>query len=285
MNIPAEFRNFSPSSLLETPELQNFIKNRQAGLNEMPRDILEKMAGIIRSSTVLTGITFDGGVIAGADGQSTDTRGLEIADDQAPKLHQVAPHTVIGMTGSSAQCDELARIIEEVLRVDEAINQFADTPLTTEGTVGRVSMVVRQNLPLVAYYGLIAIPLLTTINKETGEGKVYHYDAVGGYSDATEGFWADGCGGPNAKGIFRGNTKDIAKGLSKDAAIMLTVHALAKTCHVNAGCGGKLLVKVITKQDGIVDVSQDRIAEICKELGPRVIGTYGLGYPYATPRE
>lgn len=267
-------------SLIDAPEFKAMVAEMNNGINGFPPSQIQAFKDIITSTTVITGLKAvdeKGGdvIVAASDGQSTSMRALEKHDKEAEKLHKVGPRAVIGLTGSSAFCDKLAKIVEEILAFDNLIARRNRTRLDIDSQVGRLASAVGGNLMYAVYLGIVAIPLLSITDDKTGEGRIYHFDVLGGFTKAAEGYWADGCGRVVASGFLAAHEPEIKAGLPEEEAVKLAVKVIAVTIKKNAGCGGKISVSVIDKR-GIRKVSQQKIREICN--GPEIRDAYDFHY-------
>ena len=214
-------------------------------------------------STTVIAVKYKDGLINVADRRAT--AGYTVMYDQAEKVLALDDYTLISISGSFAKSVEVVRYLRHTFKYFER-SQLQ--PMSQEGKLMELQRVIANNMPA-ALQGIGAfIPVLSTFDRDTNQGRIYFYDAMGGQFETAE-YGAAGSGSGPIRGAFEYilRTKGPFREMSREDALKecLTLLEIAADLDTATGGSSKHLpaAKSITA-DGIVDFSE---AEIKTALG------------------
>ncbi len=223
--------------------------------------------GHLPHGTTIVALKFPGGVVIAGDRRST--QGNMIAGRDVQKVYITDEYTATGIAGTAAVAVEFARLYAVEL---EHYEKLEGVPLTFAGKVNRLATMVRGNLGA-ALQGLVALPLLAgyDIGDPDPEkaGRIVSFDAAGGWNLEEEGYQSVGSGSIFAKSSMK---KLYAQVTDTDSALRVAVEALYDAADDDSATGGPDLVRgiyptaVTVGADGAVDVPEQRIAELAREV-------------------
>ena len=122
-----------------------------------------------------------------------------------------------------------------------------------------------------AFQGLVVIPLFCGYDENSGAGKLFSYDVVGGRYDELN-YATTGSGGSEARSFLKGAWRDD---LSREGALASAVEALVAAAEEDAATGGPDLKReifpnvLVVSEAGVEEVSDEELAAIA---GPIIEG-------------
>lgn len=217
--------------------------------------------------TTIVALKFPGGVLIAGDRRAT--QGNMIAGRDVQKIHVADDYTATGIAGTAAIAVEFARLYAVEL---EHYEKLEGVPLTFAGKVNRLALMVRGNLGA-ALQGFVALPLLVGYDLDDadaqGAGRIVSFDAAGGWNLEEEGYQSVGSGSIFAKSSMK---KLYSRVTDTDSALRVAVEALYDAADDDSATGGPDLVRgiyptaVVIEADGALEVSEERIAGLAREV-------------------
>ena len=217
--------------------------------------------------TTIVAIKFPGGVLIAGDRRST--QGNVIAGRDVQKIHVTDDYTATGIAGTAAIAVEFARLYAVEL---EHYEKLEGVPLTFAGKVNRLAIMVRGNLGA-ALQGFIALPLLVGYDLADADsqaaGRIVSFDAAGGWNLEIEGYQSVGSGSVFAKSSIK---KLYSRVTDAESALRVAVEALYDAADDDSATGGPDLVRgiyptvVVIEAEGAVEIAEQRIAELAREV-------------------
>lgn len=230
------------------------------GAGPMPTDALPH-------GTTIVALKYPGGVVMAGDRRAT--QGHMIASRDVQKVYITDDYTVTGIAGTAAIAVEFARLYAVELEHYEKIEGVA---LTFPGKVNRLATMVRGNLGA-ALQGFVALPLLAGYDLDDpnpeGAGRIVSFDAAGGWNIEEEGYQSVGSGSIFAKSSMKKLYSQVA---DADSALRVAIEALYDAADDDSATGGPDLVRgiyptaVVIGADGAVDIAEQQIAAVCREI-------------------
>ena len=231
----------------------------------MPQGVVPSNA--VPHGTTIVALKFPGGVVMAGDRRST--QGNMIAGRDVQKVYITDDYTATGIAGTAAIAVEFARLYAVELEHYEKVEGVS---LTFPGKVNRLATMVRGNLGA-ALQGFIALPLLAGYDLADPEpraaGRIVSFDAAGGWNLEEEGYQSVGSGSIFAKSSIK---KLYSQVVDADTALRVAIEALYDAADDDSATGGPDLVRgiyptaVVLKADGAEEVSEERIAELAREV-------------------
>jgi proteasome beta subunit len=196
---------------------------------------LDTPPGVLPHGTTIVAADFDGGVLMAGDRRST--AGNMIAQRDIEKVFRSDDYSCVGIAGVAGIGLELVRLFQLEL---EHYEKLEGRSLSLEGKANRLAAFVRGNLGA-AMQGLVVVPLFAGYDEETGEGRIFSYDAAGGRYEERN-FHSIGSGSPFARGSLKKLYRD---GMSADDAIAVCMQALYDAADDDSATGGPDLTRHI----------------------------------------
>lgn len=217
--------------------------------------------------TTIVALKYPGGVVMAGDRRAT--QGNMIASRDVQKVYITDDYTVTGIAGTAAIAVEFARLYAVELEHYEKLEGVA---LTFPGKVNRLATMVRGNLGA-ALQGFIALPLLAGYDLDdpnpAGAGRIVSFDAAGGHNLEEEGYQSVGSGSIFAKSSMKKLYHQVN---DAESALRVAIEALYDAADDDSATGGPDVVRgifptaVVVSADGAEEVTQDRIAELAREV-------------------
>ena len=203
-------------------------------------EIMNESADVVKTGTSTIGITFDGGVVVGADHRAT--MGHFIANKSVQKLFKISDSVALTTAGLVGHAQSLSRTLAAELRLYElkrgkAMTVKGAATLTANILVGR------------PHY----VQLLIVGVDESGSS-VFSIDSAGG--SIPDVYCATGSGSPYMYGVLEDQFSD---GMSQDEALRVAAKALLASAQRDAASGNGMDLAVITADDGFVLLSEDEV--------------------------
>ena len=230
-------------------------------------DVRTGATDVVPHGTTIVALKFPGGVVMAGDRRAT--QGNMIASRDVQKVYITDDYTATGIAGTAAIAVEFARLYAVELEHYEKLEGVA---LTFSGKVNRLATMVRGNLGA-ALQGFIALPLLAGYDLDDPDpqaaGRIVSFDAAGGHNLEEEGYQSVGSGSIFAKSSIK---KLYSRVTDAESALRVAIEALYDAADDDSATGGPDLVRgiyptaVVLSADGAEEVTQDRIAELAREV-------------------
>jgi proteasome beta subunit len=226
--LPQAFLGFESSSFVEfleasRPELLPGRRGGEAapGWAEVPH------------GTTIVAMTCEGGVVVAGDRRGT--MGNVIAQRDAEKVFRADEYSAVAYAGAAAIGVELIRLFQVEL---EHYEKMEGRSLSFQGKANRLATLVRGNINLAAA-GLVAIPIFAGFDEESGTGRIFGYDYVGGRYEERD-HHGIGSGSVFALSALK---KFYRPGMSADDAVLAAVQALYDAAEEDSATGGPDLAR------------------------------------------
>ena len=207
--------------------------------------MMDTPPNVVKTGTSTIGITFDGGVVVGADHRAT--MGHFIANKSVQKLFKIGNNLALTTAGLVGHAQSLSRTLcAEVslfeLRRQQEMTVKGAATLTANILVGRPHWVQ-----------------LLIVGVDADGSHVYSIDSAGGSIPDT--YCATGSGSPYMYGVLEDN---YTEGMSRSEALKLAARALHASGQRDAASGNGMDLAVITAKDGYQQVTQQEISKLLK---------------------
>jgi proteasome beta subunit len=233
---------FGPYLGAGTSSFTDFLATAAPGLlpqgSRMPEDVtaVSPADGAARSSfaasvphgTTIVAAACEGGVVMAGDRRATG--GNMIMQRDIDKVFRSDDFSGIGISGAAGIGIELARLFQVELEHYEKLEGHA---LSLDGKANRLASMVRGNIGL-AMQGLVTVPLFCGYDEDTGIGRIFSYDVVGGRYEEHR-FHAIGSGSVFARGALKKLYRD---GMSADDTVLACMQALYDAADDDSATGG-----------------------------------------------
>ncbi len=256
---PVDLSSFTDLLRRQAPELLPVGAGRDAALGAVNQQLPH--------GTTIVALKYPGGVVIAGDRRAT--QGNMIAGRDMQKVYITDDYTATGIAGTAAIAVEFARLYAVEL---EHYEKLEGVPLTFAGKVNRLAIMVRGNLAA-AMQGLVALPLLAGFDLADRDpekaGRIVSFDAAGGWNIEEEGYQSVGSGSIFAKSAIKKLYSQVTDG---ESGLRVAIEALYDAADDDSATGGPDLVRgiyptaVTIGADGAVDVPEQRIAELAREV-------------------
>lgn len=223
--------------------------------------------------TTVIAVKFDKGVINVGDRRATAN--FAVMYDKSEKVLPLDDYTLLAISGSFARAMEAVRYLRTTFKLFERTYLQA---MSLDGKLAELAKVVRAGIPD-ALQGIGGfIPIFTTFDRESNEGRIFFYDGMGARFESTE-FGAAGSGSMQIRGVFDYivKTKKPFHEMSRDEALKEALLLLDIAADLDAATGGwaKVLPLATTiTAEGIEEVPEAElrqiVAQIDREGGERI---------------
>ena len=146
--------------------------------------------------TTIVALAFGDGVLMAGDRRAT--AGSMIAQRDIEKVFRSDEFSCVGIAGVAGIGIELVRLFQLEL---EHYEKLEGRSLSLEGKANRLCAFVRGNLGG-AMQGLVVVPLFAGVDEDSGQGRIFSYDATGGRYEERQ-FHAIGSGSVFARGSLK----------------------------------------------------------------------------------
>ena len=202
---------------------------------------------VIKTGTSTVGITFNGGVVVGADHRAT--MGNFIANKNVKKLFKISGRVALTTAGLVGHAQSLARMLTAELALYELKR---DNPMTVQGAATLTANILVGR----PHY----VQLLIVGVDESGPS-VYSIDSAGG--SIPDLYCATGSGSPFMYGVLE---DQFSKDMTQKDAIALAAKALLASAQRDSASGNGMDLAVITMKDGYVQLDNKEISEVLANL-------------------
>jgi proteasome beta subunit len=259
--LPAAF--FTPGSSSFSDFLANHAPDLLPGARarSLPQSVIDAPHG-----TTIVAITHTTGVVLAGDRRAT--MGNLIAQRDMEKVYQADEFSAVGIAGTAGVAVEMVRLFQVEL---EHYEKIEGTTLSLEGKANRLSLLIRNNLPM-AMQGLAVVPLFAGYDLEATSaeqaGRIFSYDVTGGRYEERD-FHAVGSGSLFARGALKKLYRDD---FTEADAILASVQALYDAADEDSATGGPDLTRrifpVVTSvtSDGFRRLAEDEAAAISEQV-------------------
>jgi proteasome beta subunit len=204
-------------------------------------------ANVLKTGTSTLGLTFDGGVVVGADHRAT--MGHFIANKSVQKLFKISENVALTTAGLVGHAQSLSRTLAAELRLYELKR---NTPMTVRGAATLTANILVGR----PHY----VQLLIVGTDEDGPS-VYSIDSAGG--SIPDAYCATGSGSPYMYGVLEDQYKH---GMTQNQALKIAAKALLASAQRDAASGNGMDLAVITKDKGFQLLSESEVATLLSNL-------------------
>ena len=196
------------------------------GLGPLPgrEDILKTLP----HATTIVAATCEHGVVLAGDRRAT--MGSMIAKRDVDKVFRSDEFSAMGFAGTGSLGLEFARLFQVEL---EHYEKMEGRQLSLEGKANQLAAMVRGNIGG-AMQGLVWIPLFAGYDEETGTGRIFSYDPVGGPYEEYR-FYSIGSGSVFARSALKKLYRDD---MSVRDTVLACVQALYDAADDDSATGG-----------------------------------------------
>jgi proteasome beta subunit len=186
-------------------------------------------------ATTIVAAACERGVVLAGDRRATS--GNVISHRGMEKVFRSDEFSAMGIAGTASVGVEMARLFEVEL---EHYEKMEGRQLSLEGKANRLASMVRGNLAG-AMQGLIVVPLFAGYDDESGVGRIFSYDPIGGPYEEHR-YHSIGSGSVYAKSSLKKLYQDD---LPVQDAVLACVQALYDAADDDSATGGPDLTRQI----------------------------------------
>tara|TARA_B100000945_G_scaffold149118_1_gene119510 strand:- start:2840 stop:3466 length:627 start_codon:yes stop_codon:yes gene_type:complete len=208
---------------------------------------MDASTSAIKTGTSTVGITYDGGVVVGADHRAT--MGHFIANKSVKKLFRISDNIALTTAGLVGHAQSLSRVLAAELKLFELKR---DMPMTVKGAATFTANILSGRPHYVQ---------LLIVGVDHSGPSVYSIDSAGGSIPDT--YCATGSGSPYMYGVLEDQFKT---GMSKDKALSLAAKALLASAQRDAASGNGMDLAFITNETGFTQLSEEEVSALLSTL-------------------
>ena len=208
---------------------------------------MDATSSAIKTGTSTVGITYDGGVVVGADHRAT--MGHFIANKSVQKLFRISDNIALTTAGLVGHAQSLTRVLAAELKLFELKR---DMPMTVKGAATFTANILSGRPHYVQ---------LLIVGVDPSGPSVYSIDSAGGSIPDT--YCATGSGSPYMYGVLEDQFKT---GMSKDQALSLAAKALLASAQRDAASGNGMDLAFITNETGFTQLSEEEVATLLSTI-------------------
>ena len=208
---------------------------------------MDAITDAVKTGTSTIGITFDGGVVVGADHRAT--MGHFIANKSVKKLFKISNNVALTTAGLVGHSQSLSRTLVAELRLYE-LKRSQQMTVRGAATLTANILVGRPHY----------VQLLIVGTDEDGPS-VYSIDSAGGAIPDV--YCATGSGSPYMYGVLEDQYKD---GMTQNQALKVAAKALLASAQRDAASGNGMDLAVITKDKGFQQLSEAEVKSLLSSL-------------------
>ena len=208
---------------------------------------MDATSSAIKTGTSTVGITFDGGVVVGADHRAT--MGHFIANKSVQKLFRISDNIALTTAGLVGHAQSLSRVLAAELKLFELKR---DMPMTVKGAATFTANILSGRPHYVQ---------LLIVGVDSSGPSVYSIDSAGGSIPDT--YCATGSGSPYMYGVLEDQFKTD---MSKDQALSLAAKALLASAQRDAASGNGMDLAYITNQTGFTQLSEEEVTTLLSTI-------------------
>jgi len=225
-------------------------------------------AALDTHGTTVIAVKYQDGVLNVGDRRATAN--LAVMFDRAEKVLPLDDYTLIAISGSFARALEIVRYLKHAFRY-YARRELQ--PMSLDGRLSEVSRAISNNLPM-ALQGIGGfIPIVSSFDPRSGEGRIFVYDGLGARFETAE-FGAAGSGSERIRGAFDYivRTRKPFREMTLEEALGEALILLDIAADLDAATGGFAKVLPVAKaidRDGIRDISPEEMQAIVSRIHSR----------------
>ena len=208
---------------------------------------MDATSSAIKTGTSTVGITYDGGVVVGADHRAT--MGHFIANKSVQKLFRISDNIALTTAGLVGHAQSLSRVLAAELKLFELKR---DMPMTVKGAATFTANILSGRPHYVQ---------LLIVGVDPSGPSVYSIDSAGGSIPYT--YCATGSGSPYMYGVLEDQFKT---GMSKDQALSLAAKALLASAQRDAASGNGMDLAFITNENGFTQLSEEDVSTLLSNI-------------------
>ena len=208
---------------------------------------MDATSSAIKTGTSTVGITYDGGVVVGADHRAT--MGHFIANKSVQKLFRISDNIALTTAGLVGHAQSLSRVLAAELKLFELKR---DMPMTVKGAATFTANILSGRPHYVQ---------LLIVGVDPSGPSVYSIDSAGGSIPDT--YCATGSGSPYMYGVLEDQFKTD---MSKDQALSLAAKALLASAQRDAASGNGMDLAFITNDTGFTQLSEEEVATLLSTI-------------------
>lgn len=213
----------------------------------LPVILMDASTDVIKTGTSTVGITFDGGVVVGADHRAT--MGHFIANKSVKKLFRISANVALTTAGLVGHAQSLSRTLAAELRLFELKR---DQEMTVKGAATLTANILAGRPHYVQ---------LLIVGVDDSGASVYSIDSAGG--SIPDVYCATGSGSPFMYGVLEDQYKP---GLTQDEALALAAKSLLASAQRDAASGNGMDLAFITQETGFNQLSEEEVSELLSNL-------------------
>jgi proteasome beta subunit len=212
--------------------------------------------------TTIVALTFPGGALLAGDRRAT--AGNMIAQRDIEKVFPADEYSMVGIAGTAGIAVEMVKLFQVEL---EHYEKIEGVELSLDGKANRLATMIRGNLGL-AMQGLAVVPLFAGFDPDSGEGRIFSYDVVGGQYPET-GFYSVGSGSVFARGALK---KLYRNDLDVESAAMVAIQALYDAADDDSATGGPDMTRriypviAVVTEEGYRRLPEDEVSALVREV-------------------
>ncbi|MCH1541082.1 MAG: proteasome subunit beta [Candidatus Poseidonia sp.] len=206
---------------------------------------MSEQQSVLKTGTSTIGITFNGGVVVGADHRAT--MGHFIANKSVQKLFKIGDNLALTTAGVVGHAQSISRTLSAEVALFELRRQ---QQLTVKGAATLTANILSGRPHWVQ---------LLIVGVDEDGGHVYSIDSAGG--SIPDVYCATGSGSPYMYGVLEDGFED---GMSRTDALKLAARALSASGQRDAASGNGMDLAVITAADGFQLLSPDEVTKLLK---------------------
>ena len=208
---------------------------------------MDATSSAIKTGTSTVGITYDGGVVVGADHRAT--MGHFIANKSVQKLFRISDNIALTTAGLVGHAQSLSRVLAAELKLFELKR---DMPMTVKGAATFTANILSGRPHYVQ---------LLIVGVDSSGPSVYSIDSAGGSIPDT--YCATGSGSPYMYGVLEDQFKT---GMSKEQALSLAAKALLASAQRDAASGNGMDLAFITNETGFTQLSEEEVTTLLSTI-------------------
>ena len=201
----------------------------------------------IKTGTSTVCITYNGGVVVGADHRAT--MGHFIANKSVQKLFRISSNIALTTAGLVGHAQSLSRVLAAELRLFELKR---DQSMTVKGAATLTANILSGRPHYVQ---------LLIVGVDDSGPSVYSIDSAGG--SIPDVYCATGSGSPFMYGVLEDQFKS---GMTKDQALTLAAKSLLASAQRDAASGNGMDLAFITNDSGYTQLTEDEVNQLLSSI-------------------
>tara|TARA_B100000287_G_scaffold414165_1_gene446439 strand:- start:2830 stop:3456 length:627 start_codon:yes stop_codon:yes gene_type:complete len=208
---------------------------------------MDATTDVIKTGTSTVGITYNGGVVVGADHRAT--MGHFIANKSVQKLFRISDRVALTTAGLVGHAQSLSRVLAAELKLFELKR---DQPMTVKGAATLTANILSGRPHYVQ---------LLIVGVDDSGPSVYSIDSAGG--SIPDVYCATGSGSPFMYGVLE---DQFQSGMSKDQALALAAKSLLASAQRDAASGNGMDLAFISQDSGFNLLSEEDVSELLSTI-------------------